>query len=90
MSDFITEETGRLVQLDQDRSIINDARKIIYPGADGDAWWDMAQLFHQMENAIQIFNNTHSGCQAPFLFDLESSAHASLAPDALRAFDIKG
>jgi hypothetical protein len=87
VSDFITEETGRLVQLDQDGSIINDARKIIYPGANGDAWWDTAQLFHQMENAIQIFNNTHSGCQALFVFD-QSSAHASLAPDALRAFDM--
>ncbi len=34
----------------------NDARKIIYPGAGGDPWWDTNQLLEQMHmKAIPIF-----------------------------------
>jgi hypothetical protein len=59
-----------------------DAREIIYPGSNGDAWWDHTQLLAQVERAIEIFEKAHPGCVALFVFD-QSSAHASLAPDAL-------
>ena len=87
ISDFICSETGRLVLRDQDGKIIRDARKIIFPGANGDPWWDTEQLIVQIKSAIEIFEAAHPGCQALFIFD-QSSAHASLPPDALRAFDM--
>jgi hypothetical protein len=37
-----------------------------------------------MDNAITIFEELHPGCAALFIFD-QSSAHASLGEDALRA-----
>jgi len=40
-----------------------------------------------MDNAIAIFEEAHPGCAALFIFD-QSSAHASLGPDALCAFDM--
>lgn len=87
VSDFICSETGRLVLQDQDGKIIRDARKIIFPGANGDPWWDTEQLIVQIKSAIEIFKAAHPCCQALFIFD-QSSAHASLPPDALRAFDM--
>lgn len=87
VSDFINEEDGRLVLLDQDGNILCDARKIIYPGSNGDAWWDNKQLMAQIRSAIEIFEAAHPDCQALFIFD-QSSAHASLPPDALRAFEM--
>ena len=36
VSDFINEADGRLVERDDDGEIIQDAQKIIYPGANGD------------------------------------------------------
>ena len=57
---------------------------MIFPGARGNAWWDMEQLLKQMENAITIFGKAHPNCQALFIFD-QSSAHQSLGPDALVA-----
>ncbi|KAF9516301.1 hypothetical protein BS47DRAFT_1292541 [Hydnum rufescens UP504] len=87
VSDFINEEDGRLVQQNEQGQIVRDARKIIYPGAAGDPWWDTKQLLTQVTNAIDIFNVTHPDCEALFIFD-QSSAHASLGPDALRPFDM--
>lgn len=87
MSDFINSETGRLVLLDDDGNITRDARKIIFPGSNGDPWWDNDQLMAQVKSAIEIFEAAHPGCQGVFVFD-QSSAHASLPPDALRAFDM--
>jgi hypothetical protein len=87
VSDFICEETGRLVVRDADGTITHDARKIIFPGSNGDAWWDTAQLMTQMKDAIDIFETANPDCQALFIFD-QSSAHASLPPDALRAFEM--
>jgi len=87
ISDFINEETGRLVSRNSQGAVVEDARKIIFPGSNGDAWWDTAQLIVQVKHAISIFETAHSGCVALFIFD-QSSAHASLAPDALRAFDM--
>ena len=85
ISDFINEEDGRLVLLDEKGQIIQDARKIIYPGANGDPWWDTKQLMDQIRSAIEIFDTAHPNCQALFIFD-QSSAHASLPSDALKAF----
>jgi len=87
VSDFINEEDGRLVLLDENGQIIQDARKIIYPGANGDPWWDTKQLMDQIRSAIEIFEAAHPNCQALFIFD-QSSAHASLPPDALKAFEM--
>jgi hypothetical protein len=87
VSDFITSETGRLVQHDGSGRITHDARKIIYPGSNGDAWWDTKQLLTQVKDAIAIFEHIYPGCQALFIFD-QSSAHASLPEDALKAFEM--
>ena len=46
--------------------------------------WDCEQLIKQMEPAIDVFKEAHPGKQG---LD-NSSAHASLATDALRAFDM--
>ncbi|KIN98817.1 hypothetical protein M404DRAFT_16577 [Pisolithus tinctorius Marx 270] len=61
---------------------------IIYPGANGDAWWTHENLLDQIKAAIQIHEKVNGAeCQALFVFD-NSSAHASLPPDALRALDM--
>jgi hypothetical protein len=66
----------------------NNARKIIYHGTGGDSWWDTNRLLDQMQTkAIPIFECAYPGCQALFIFD-QSSAHMSLGPDALNAFDM--
>jgi hypothetical protein len=67
--------------------VIRDARKIIFPGANGDPWWDCPQLLEQMEAAIDIFEAAHPGKKALWIFD-NSSAHGSLPPDALKAFEM--
>ncbi|KAE9392941.1 hypothetical protein BT96DRAFT_967294 [Gymnopus androsaceus JB14] len=87
VSDLINEVTGRLVVRDACGKIIRDAREIIYPGSQGDAWWDTAQLLEQIRKAISIFEEAHPNCQALFVFD-QSSAHASLGPNALKAFEM--
>ena len=90
ISDFINEESGWLIIRDNDGIVLegNDARKIIYPGANGDPWWDTQQLLEQIRTkAVPIFEHAHPNCQALFIFD-QSSAHASLGPDALNAFDM--
>ena len=84
VSDFINED-GRLVLLDDTGCIIKDACKVIYPGSNGDPWWDTDQLLVQVKSALEIFEAAHPDCQALFVFD-QSSAHASLPPDALKAF----
>ena len=88
VSDFIEEVNGRLVSLNPDGSIHHDARKVIYPGSNGDPYWDCNQLIKQViESAIPIFEEAHPGCQALFVFD-QSSAHAALPPNALKAFEM--
>jgi hypothetical protein len=62
-------------------------RKIIYPGANGDSWWDTKQLMDQIGSAIEIFKAAHPDCQALFVFN-QSSAYGSLPPDALKAFEM--
>jgi len=41
----------------------------------------------QITSTIEIFETAHPNCQALFIFD-QSSAHASLPPDALKAFEM--
>jgi hypothetical protein len=87
VSDFVEEENGRLIVRNEEGEVVWDARTIIYPGSGGDPWWDHTQLLAQMDKAIDIFDEAHPGCVALFIFD-QSSAHASLGPDALRMFDM--
>jgi hypothetical protein len=55
-------------------------------GSGGDRW-DHKRLLMQVDKAIKIFEEAHSGCIALFVFD-QLSTHASLGDDALRAFDM--
>ncbi|KAF7323696.1 hypothetical protein MKEN_00590500 [Mycena kentingensis (nom. inval.)] len=87
ISDFINPVTGRLFIRGEDGEIARDARKIIYPGANGDPWWDCDQLLVQMKDAIDIFDTRFPEKQALFVFD-NSSAHGSLGPDSLKAFEM--
>ena len=87
VSDFVEEDNGRLIIHDEDGAIVKDARCITYPGSGGDPWWDHVQLLVQVGRAIAIFEEAHPNCVALFVFD-QSLAHASLGPDALRAFDM--
>ena len=88
VSDFINEEDGRLVLQNLEGEITKDARRIIYPGTKGDPWWSHEDLLEQVRFAIQIHEEANGpDCQALFIFD-NSSAHASLPPDALHAFDM--
>ena len=59
VSDFITEPNGRLVLSEAEMEAqailpaskqlsVTDARKIIYPGKNYDAWWDGKQLDEQV------------------------------------------
>jgi hypothetical protein len=73
--------------INSDGDIVQDSTKIIFPGSGGDAWWDAEQLLKQMEDTIQIIEAVHPGKQGLFIFD-QSSAHASLPPDALKAFEM--
>jgi len=82
VSDFINDEDGQLVLLDENGRIVHDAQKIINLGSQGDPWWDNKQLMDQMVSAIEIFEAAHPDCQALFVFD-QSSAHASFPPSAL-------
>ncbi|RXW24341.1 hypothetical protein EST38_g1508 [Candolleomyces aberdarensis] len=87
-SDFICESTGRLVVYNSDGSIKREARKLIYPGANGQAWWNKDQLIEQVkDDAIPVFEEANPGKQALFIFD-QSSAHAALPDDALKAFEM--
>jgi hypothetical protein len=88
ISDFIEEVNGRLVSFNHDGSISHSARKVIFPGSNADPYWDCAQLIEQVKSlAIPTFEAAHPGCQALFIFD-QSSAHAALPPDALKAFEM--
>ncbi|KAF9258384.1 hypothetical protein L218DRAFT_1065369 [Marasmius fiardii PR-910] len=76
MNDFRTTAWLAEGQTMQMAISLDQAHCIIYPGANGDAWWDTKQLLEQVKEAITLF-----------IFD-QSSAHASLAPDALCAFEM--
>ncbi len=87
VSDFVEEENRHLIVHNQEGVMVKDAQCITYPGTGGDPWWDHVQLLAQVDQVIAIFEEAHPKCIALFLFD-HLSAHASLRPDALRAFDM--
>ena len=87
ISDFVEEENRRLIVCNEEGDMVKDAHCIIYPGVSGDLWWDHVQLLVQVDKAIAIFEEAHPNCVTLFVFD-QSSAHASLGPDALHAFDM--
>ncbi|KZV74693.1 hypothetical protein PENSPDRAFT_572631 [Peniophora sp. CONT] len=87
VSGFICSKTGRLATYDEHGDVVEEARKIIYPGSNGDPWWDTEQLLAQIKTAIRVFEREHPDCVGLFIFD-QSSAHAALPPDALRAFEM--
>lgn len=87
VSDFVEEDNGRLIIRNEDGVIVKDAQCITYPGSGGDPWWDHIQLLAQVDRVMVIFEEAHPDCVALFIFD-QSSAHASLEPDALRAFNM--
>ncbi|KAK0483349.1 hypothetical protein IW261DRAFT_1417262 [Armillaria novae-zelandiae] len=87
VSDFVNEATGRLVVRNEAGEIVEDARKVIYPGSKGDPWWEVEQLLVQVKAAVKIFEKAHPNCQALFVFD-NSSSHAALGPDTLHASDM--
>jgi len=88
VSGFIDAIDGRLALRNEQGEVIEEARKIIYPGANSsDDWWDTAQLLAQMKDTIRIFEAAHPGREALFIFD-QSSVHASLPEDALHAFNM--
>ena len=47
--------------LDEHGNIVHNARKVIFPGSNGDPWWDTDQLMVQMKSAIEIFEAAHPG-----------------------------
>ena len=65
-----------------ERLCIFDAHKIIYPGKNHDAWWDLEQLQAQTIDAVNIFEYLHPDKIGVWLFDC-SLAHEGLAADAL-------
>src|ERR1700720_879451 len=90
---WICETTGHLRLSDEQiaaqsalpeaqRLKVTDSRKIIYPGKNHDAWWDLKQLMDQMTHAIDIFEHLHPEKVGIWLFDC-SSTHEGLAEDAL-------
>ena len=87
MAEFISSQSGRLVAWSSDGKVTQDARRIIYPGVNGDPWWMNKNLLDQIKAAIDIHDETSPEYQALFIFD-NSSAHASLPPDALKAFEM--
>jgi hypothetical protein len=82
-SDFIGPE-GR-IRVPRLNGEYDDARKIIYPGSNGDPWWDTKQLLAQLSITLDIFEKKHPDCIAVLVFD-QSSAHASHEEGALNAF----
>ena len=88
ISDQVEEVNGHLVVMNSKGVVVKEACKIIFLGSNGDPYWDCEQLIEQVKTkAIPIFEEAHPGCQALFIFD-QSSAHAVLPPDALKAFDM--
>ncbi len=87
MLDFVEEENEHLIVCNEEGDVVKDVQCIIYPGIGTDMWWDHAQLLMQVDKAIEIFEEVHPNCIALFVFD-QSSAHTSLRPDALHAFDM--
>jgi hypothetical protein len=94
VSDFFCQSIGRL-RLSEDDWINNnllpdgerlehtEACVIMHPGANRDGYWSNEDIIRQVvERAIPIFERTHPGKVALFIFD-NSSNHNAMAEDAL-------
>ncbi|KIJ30893.1 hypothetical protein M422DRAFT_267500 [Sphaerobolus stellatus SS14] len=95
VSDFIVEQTGRLVLNEEQRNFndnlpvnerlpTTDAREIIYPGKNYDGWWNMESLIAQIKKTIPIFERMYPNAVGEFFFD-QSSAHGAYSPDELNS-----
>ncbi|EGO24788.1 hypothetical protein SERLADRAFT_408631 [Serpula lacrymans var. lacrymans S7.9] len=60
VSGFINSKDGHLVLHNDNGDIVEEAREIIYPGANGDAWWDTEQLLKQVKQAIGQWSSKQS------------------------------
>ena len=98
VSDFILETHGRLClsreQIESQQNLspdqrlqVMDARVIIHPGKNGDAWWDNSQLLKQLKGAVDIFEYLNPGCVGIWIFDC-SYAHEAFSEDALNVKDM--
>ncbi|KAJ3524344.1 hypothetical protein NMY22_g11041 [Coprinellus aureogranulatus] len=86
-SNFICESQGTLAIYDSEGNIQREALTVTYPGSNGDPWWDKKQLLQQINKVIEIFEELNPGKVALMVFD-QSSAHAALPDDALKAFEM--
>lgn len=88
VSEFIEEENGRLAVRDEHGNVIREARRIIYPGGSSNVpYWDHNQLLEQVEDTLDILVEAYPTRTGLFIFD-QSSAHATLGPDAIRPFQM--
>jgi hypothetical protein len=82
--------TAQTTLSEAERLWVTDSHKIIYPGKNHDAWWDLKQLMEQMKYAVDIFKYLHPDKVGIWLFDC-SSAHEGLTDDALNIkYKLKG
>jgi hypothetical protein len=95
VSEFLSEEHGYLNlekilpkdQLDAAKQFestpkILSSRAIIYPGKQGDSWWDCEQLIQQTERHLKLHAIVYPGKTALNIFDC-SANHQAMAPNAL-------
>jgi len=94
VSDFLCESIGRLRLSEEDcstnnllpdgeRLVYTEACVTMYPGTNRDGWWTNKDVVKQVkERAIPIFERTHPGKVAMFMFD-NSCNHNAFADDAL-------
>ena len=47
-SDYIQPENWRLIMKGPNGEVLKEAQQIIYPGSNGDSWWDPKQLIDQV------------------------------------------
>ncbi|CAG8840898.1 8845_t:CDS:2, partial [Racocetra persica] len=88
VSEFICESIGRLCLSEEDKVIndllpnneripYNEACVVMYSGSNRDGWWTHEDLMKQVvERAIPIFEQTHPGKTALFMFDNSCSHNA--------------
>ncbi|CAG8742529.1 26216_t:CDS:2 [Gigaspora margarita] len=78
VSEFLTETIRQL------RDEEGEARVIVETGKSQDENWDGKKLLSQLKNAIEIFEQMHSGCIRIWAFD-NATSHTVMAPNALVA-----
>ncbi|EGN99221.1 hypothetical protein SERLA73DRAFT_152883 [Serpula lacrymans var. lacrymans S7.3] len=71
VSGFINSKDGHLVLHNDNGDIVEEAREIIYPGANGDAWWDTEQLLKQVKQAIGQCRSSKQSANGDAWWDTE-------------------